>query len=183
MEKSATKIKTAPRPKAKVSLVAKGQMAIGMVGKILNKAGEVPEHMSRQKLKTAANINKVAGVPACAFIRQPDGSVGFFVETCDDPRSAVVRSRVQPEEEAAAIREIMANKELQTKHVAKRLMTTMDAIQLKFEEASRSLTQSVGRGQAEEHLIELRAQRDNDMMDLEAQVRTHAHISTRSNRG
>ena len=183
VEKSATKIKTAPRPKAKVSLVAKGQMAIGMVGKILNKAGEVPEHMSRQKLKTAANINKVAGVPACAFIRQPDGSVGFFVETCDDPRSAVVRSRVQPEEEAAAIREIMANKELQTKHVAKRLMTTMDAIQLKFEEASRSLTQSVGRGQAEEHLIELRAQRDNDMMDLEAQVRTHAHISTRSNRG
>ena len=186
-EKSATKIKTAPKPKAHITLMAKGQQAAGMLGKILNKASQTPEHMSRQKLKTSANINKVCDVPACAFIRQPDGSVGFFVETCDDPRSAVVRSRVQPEEEADAIREIMANKGVQTKHVAKRLMTTMDAIDLKFEEASRALDQSVGRGQAEEHLAELRAQRDNDMRDLEAQVRgtrtrthTHAHIHTRT---
>jgi hypothetical protein len=182
-EKSATKIKTAPKPKAHITLMAKGQQAAGMLGKILNKASQTPEHMSRQKLKTSANINKVCDVPACAFIRQPDGSVGFFVETCDDPRSAVVRSRVQPEEEADAIREIMANKGVQTKHVAKRLMTTMDAIDLKFEEASRALDQSVGRGQAEEHLAELRAQRDNDMRDLEAQAKATLALIERETEG
>jgi hypothetical protein len=179
---SQSKIKTKPKPKPKVSLAARGEQALGFVANILNKATETPEHQSRQKLKTSGNINRVTNVPACAFIRQPDGSVGFFVETSDDLRSAVRRSRVEPEEEAAAIREIKANKELQTKHVAKRLMTTMDAIDLKFNEAKDALTQSVGRGQVEDYLAELTAKRDNDMRELEAQVRrtrTHAFCSKR----
>lgn len=182
-EKSTTRVKTAPKPKPKITLAAKGELVLSKVANILNKASETPEHLSRQKLKTSANINKVAGVPACAFIRQADGAVGFFVETCDDPRSAIVRSRVEPEEEADAIREIMANKELQTKHVAKRLMTTMDAIELKFKETEAELRSSALRGQAEHHLAELRVQREYDMKDLEAQVRhTRARSCSRAAR-
>jgi hypothetical protein len=41
-EESTTKIKTAPKPKARITLVAKGQQALGMVGKILNKASQTP---------------------------------------------------------------------------------------------------------------------------------------------
>ena len=175
---SAALVKKKAAPKAKVSLMARGQQAMTIVAGILNKAVEVPEHQSRSKLKTGAHINKVNGVPACALIRQPDGTVGFFVETCDDPRSEVVRSRVQPAEEAAAIREIVANKEVQTKHVAKRLMTTMDAIQLKFEESSRALSHS-GRRDAESAMLELRAQRDSDMIDLEAQVGLRSNPGSR----
>jgi hypothetical protein len=162
--------KAKPKPKLKPTTTEKVQKALRFVGSILNKATEVPEGLDKKKLKRGGMINKVKGVPACAMIRQPDGSVGFFVETCDDPNSAVVRSRVEPAAEAAARREIMANKELQIKHVAKRLMTTMDAIDFKFEEASRALSQSGGK-EEESALSELRSQRDNDMMDLEAQAR------------
>jgi hypothetical protein len=127
------------------------------------------------KSKMGANelINKVCGVPACALIRQPDGTVGFFVETqvatCDDPRSAIVRTRIKPGEEAAAAREIAASKEVQIKHLAKKLMAVVEAVQLKFEEESRVLRMSRQRD-TEALLSKLRAQRDNDMVNLEAQV-------------
>ena len=157
------------RPTPKVSLASKTRHVAVKLADFLNKAIEIPDDKSKRKLRVAANISKLSGVPACAMIRQPDGSVGFFIETCDDPRSGVVRSKANTVEEADAIREIMASKELQTKHVAKRLITTMDAIQLKFEEASRALRLS-RRRDVEGVVSELRAQREADMMDLEAQV-------------
>ena len=181
-EKTETTLFRIKRPTPKVSLGGKIHNAAVKMADILNRAVEVPDEKSKSKLRVAANINKLSGVPACAMIRQPDGSVGFFVETCDDPRSAVVRSKANSVEETAAIREILASKELQTKYVAKRLMTTMDAIQLKFEEASRALRLS-GRGGLERAVSELRAEREADMMDLEAQVglaardtAAHTHI-------
>ena len=169
------------RPTLKVSLGGKTRNAAVKLADILNRAVEVPDEKSKSKLSVAANINKLSGVPACAMIRQPDGSVGFFVETCDDPRSAVVRSKANTVEETAAIREILASKELQTKYVAKRLMTTMEAIQLKFEEASRALRLS-GRGGLEKAVSELRAEREADMMDLEAQVGLQRHCGTHAYR-
>ncbi len=159
--------------KPKVSLAAKGRKLLHKVVKIFNKEIEVPDTMMKSKMGANELINKVCGVPACALIRQPDGTVGFFVETqvatCDDPRSAIVRTRIKPGEEAAAAREIAASKEVQIKHLAKKLMAVVEAVQLKFEEESRVLRMSRQRD-TEALLSKLRAQRDNDMVNLEAQV-------------
>jgi hypothetical protein len=126
--------------------------------------------MKKSKIGANEIINKCFGVPACALIRQPDGTVGFFIETCDDPRSARVRMHTSATQEAAAVREITASKEEQIKLVAKKLMTTMDAVEHKFQEETQALSRS-GRRDTEKTLSKLRAQRDNDMVNLEAQAK------------
>ena len=77
--------------------------------------------------------------------------------------------RFKPAHEAAEARRIASNKEAQIKHVAKKLMTTMDAIQLKFDDETQAVSRS-GRRDQEAMLSELRARRDSDMRNLEAQV-------------
>jgi hypothetical protein len=138
----------------------------------LNNLANVPEDKVKSKLRSKFVINKLCDVPACALIRQTDGSVGFFIESTDGKHT-----RVNPAEEVAAARAIVKEKEEQTKLIAKRLMTKIDAVQVKFEEQTQELKRhesllmdEKSMQKLEVELSGLASKRDADLAKLEGQA-------------
>jgi len=165
----------AKQPKPKVTLASRkatGYKAITKIARVMSKSDStVPEDNVKSKLKHLYVHNKIEGVPSCACIRQPDGSVGFFVETGDDAsKGGLVRTVIDRDEEAANRKAILEAKQVQTRLIAKKLVTTMEALTLKFDAEEDAVKVSLRGDKAQQALEQIISRRETAMHELDAQA-------------